>query len=104
MRTVRLNLSSTILWKRDSSVGDLGKQGAHFKAEIAVEMEHFFLVPAFFVCVSVYKPHMFTEKSLIPALRISSVGQAFNAVGSEAFPSSHLSTLADISNPHVTFV
>lgn len=42
MRTVRSNLSSTILWKRDSSVRDLGKQGAHFKAEIAVEMEHFF--------------------------------------------------------------
>lgn len=42
MRTVRSNLSSTILWKRDSSVRDLGKQGAHFKAEIAVEMENFF--------------------------------------------------------------
>lgn len=63
-----------------------------------------FSSPCFFMCVSVYKPHMFTEKALIPALHISSMGQAFNAVRSEAFPSSHLSTLADISNPHVTFV
>lgn len=63
-----------------------------------------FSSPRFCFCVSVYKPHMFTEKSLIPALHISSMGRAFNAVRSEAFPSSHLSTLADISNPHVTFV
>lgn len=63
-----------------------------------------FSSPCFVLCASVYKPHMFTEKSLIPALHISSMGRAFNAVRSEAFPSSHLSTLADISNPHVTFV
>lgn len=63
-----------------------------------------FSSPCFVLCVSVYKPHMFTEKSLIPALHIGSMGQAFNAVRSEAFPSSHLSTLSDISNPHVTFV